>query len=124
MPLQLGANDMAFPRLNALSFWLLVPGAILMLISFAVGGAESGWTAYPPLSLTTSTGQTLWAIALQFIGFSSIFSGINFLVTIFNMRAKGMTLSRMPLLAWAMVATSIIIVLGTPVLSGALFLMI
>ena len=124
VPLQLGQQDMAFPRLNALSFWMIVPGAILMLVAFAVGGAESGWTAYPPLSLTTYTGQTLWAISLQFIGFSSIFGGINFLVTIFNMRAKGMSLSRLPLMAWAMVATSIIIVMGTPVLSGALFLLI
>ena len=89
IPLQLGANDMAFPKLNALSFWLLIPGAILLLVGFWVGGAESGWTAYPPLSLQTGSGQTIWAIALQFIGFSSIFGAINFLVTIFNMRAPG-----------------------------------
>ena len=89
IPLQLGANDMAFPRLNALAFWLLIPGAILLLFGFWVGGAESGWTAYPPLSLQTGTGQTIWAIALQFIGFSSIFGAINFMVTIFNMRAHG-----------------------------------
>ena len=87
IPLQLGANDMAFPKLNALAFWLLIPGAILLLFGFWVGGAESGWTAYPPLSLQTGTGQTIWAIALQFIGFSSIFGAINFMVTIFNMRA-------------------------------------
>jgi len=123
IPLQIGANDMAFPKLNALAFWLLIPGAILMLLSFLVGGAESGWTAYPPLSLQTSVGQTIWAIALQFIGFSSIFGAINFMVTIFNMRAAGMTLMRMPLMAWAIVATSIIIILGTPVLSGALALL-
>lgn len=124
IPLQLGVEDMAFPRLNALSFWLLPPGAILLLVSFLVGGAESGWTAYPPLSLQTATGQTLWAIALQFVGFSSIFSALNFLVTIFNMRAKGMTLGRVPLMAWAIVATAIIQILGTPVLSGALFMLI
>ncbi len=123
IPLMIGANDMAFPRLNALSFWLLVPGALLLLLSFAVGGAESGWTAYPPLSLQTSAGQTIWAIALQFIGFSSIFSAINFLVTIFNMRAPGMSLMRMPLFAWSIVATSIIVILGTPVLSGALIML-
>ncbi len=124
VPLQLGADDMAFPRLNALSFWLLPPGAILLMVSFVVGGAESGWTAYAPLSLQTGSGQTLWAIALQFVGFSSIFSGLNFLVTIFNMRAKGMTLGRLPLMAWAIVATAIIQILGTPVLSAALFLLI
>jgi cytochrome c oxidase subunit 1 len=120
VPLMVGANDMAFPKLNALSFWLTVPGALLLLASFAVGGAESGWTAYPPLSLQTPAGQTLWALSLQFIGFSSIFGAINFLVTIFNLRAPGMTLMRMPLLPWAVIATSIIIILGTPVLSAAL----
>ncbi len=124
VPLMIGANDMAFPRLNALSFWLLIPGGLLMMASFAVGGAESGWTAYPPLSVTTPLGQTLWAIALQFIGFSTIFGAINFLVTIFNMRIPSMSLTRMPLLAWAIAATSIIIVLGTPVLSGALLMLI
>ena len=69
VPLMLGANDMAFPKLNAFSFWLTIPGAILLIASFFVGGAESGWTAYPPLSLQTPAGQTMWAIALQFIGF-------------------------------------------------------
>jgi cytochrome c oxidase subunit 1 len=124
VPMMIGANDMAFPRLNALSFWLLIPGGLLMMASFAVGGAESGWTAYPPLSVTTPVGQTVWAIALQFIGFSTIFGAINFLVTIFNMRIPSMSLTRMPLLAWAVAATSIIIVLGTPVLSGALLMLI
>lgn len=124
VPLMIGANDMAFPRLNALSFWLLVPGGLLMLASFAVGGAESGWTAYPPLSVTTPVGQTIWALALQFIGFSSIFGAINFLVTVFNLRTPGMGLTQMPLLAWAIVATSLIIMLGTPVLSGALLLLL
>jgi cytochrome c oxidase subunit I len=123
VPLMIGANDMAFPRLNALAFWLLIPGATLLLASFAVGGAESGWTAYAPLSLQTPVGQTIWAISLQFIGFSSIFSGLNFLVTIVNMRCPGMTAWRMPLLVWSIVATSIIIVLGTPVLSAALYML-
>ena len=124
IPLMIGANDMAFPKLNAFAFWLLIPGGLLMMASFAVGGAESGWTAYPPLSVTTPVGQTIWAIALQFIGFSTIFGAINFLVTIFNMRIPSMSLTRMPLLAWAIAATSIIIVLGTPVLSGALLMLI
>jgi cytochrome c oxidase subunit 1 len=115
---------MAFPRLNAFSFWLNIPAALFMLAAFAFGGAESGWTAYPPLSLQTSTGQTLWAISLQFVGFSSMFGAINFLVTIFNMRAPGMTLSRIPLFAWSVVATAIIILLGTPMLSAALFMLI
>jgi cytochrome c oxidase subunit I len=123
VPLMIGANDMAFPRLNALAFWLLIPGSILLLASFAVGGAESGWTAYAPLSLQTPVGQTIWAISLQFIGFSSIFSGLNFLVTIVNMRCPGMTAWRVPLFAWSIVATSIIQILGTPVLSAALLML-
>ena len=123
VPLMIGANDMAFPRLNALAFWLLIPGSVLLLVSFAVGGAESGWTAYAPLSLQTPVGQTIWAIALQFIGFSSIFGGLNFLVTIVNMRCPGMTAWRMPLFVWSIVATSIIQILGTPVLSAALYML-
>jgi cytochrome c oxidase subunit I len=123
VPLMIGANDMAFPRLNALALWMQIPGAILLLVSFAVGGAESGWTAYAPLSLQTPVGQTIWAISLQFIGFASIFAGVNFLVTIVNMRAPGMTAWRMPLLCWSVVATSIIIILGTPVLSAALYML-
>ena len=87
VPLQLGADDMAFPRLNALSFWLVVPGALLLVAGYIVGGMESGWTSYPPLSIQTGLGQTFWNFALLFIGFSSIFASINFLTTIFNMRA-------------------------------------
>ena len=130
VPLMIGANDMVFPKLNGLSFWLNAIGAVLMLVAMLigsglipglpVGGAESGWTAYPPLSTNTPGGQTIWALALQFIGFSSIFSAINFLATIFGMRTKSMRLMDMPLFVWSIVATSIIILLGTPVLSGAL----
>jgi cytochrome c oxidase subunit 1 len=124
IPLLIGARDMAFPRLNAISFWLLVPGSLLMLASFVVGGNASGWSAYPPLSEQTSIGQTLWAFSLEFIGYSSIFGAVNFLVTIFRMRAPGMTLMRMPLFCWAIIATSGLVLVGTPVLSGALFLLI
>ena len=124
IPLQLGQQDMAFPKLNAFSFWLNIPAALLMLAAFWVGGAESGWTAYAPLSLTTPSGQTLWALSLQFVGFSSMFGAINFLVTIFNMRCKGMTLTRMPLMAWAVISTAIIILMGTPMLSAGLFMLI
>jgi cytochrome c oxidase subunit I len=124
LPLLIGANEMAFPRLNALSYWLIVPGGILMLVSLLVGGNASGWSAYPPLSIQTSTGQTLWAISLEFIGFSSIFGAINFMVTIFSLRAPGMTLGRMPLFCWGMLATALMMILGTPVLAGALLLLI
>ncbi len=123
VPLQIGAQDMAFPKLNALSLWLAVLGGLLMLASFVVGGAESGWSAYPPLSEQTGNGQTLWALASFVIGFSSIFSGLNFLVTILNLRASGMTLMRLPLFSWSMIATLIIILGGTPALAAALALM-
>jgi cytochrome c oxidase subunit I len=123
IPLEMGANDMAFPKLNALSYWLLLLGGVTLMVSFFVGGAESGWSAYPPLSEQTGQGQTLWALGLFFVGFSSIFAAINMLVTIFNMRAPGLTLMRLPLFAWSLIATSIIIVLGTPALAGALAMM-
>lgn len=124
IPLLIGAQDMAFPKLNAISFWLLLPGSLLMLASLVVGGNASGWSAYPPLSLQTSTGQTLWAFSLEFIGFSSIFGAVNLLVTIFKMRAPGMTFMRMPLFCWGIIATSSLVIVGTPVLAGALFLLI
>ncbi len=134
VPLMVGANDMVFPRLNALSFWLNATGGVLMLLTLIlgsglipglpVGGAESGWTAYPPLSTTTPVGQTLWAFSLQFIGISSIFGALNFLTTIFGLRTPSMRLLQMPLFVWSIIATSIIILLGTPVLSGALALLI
>ena len=124
VPLHIGADDMAFPRLNALSLWMALLGGILMLVSFFVGGSESGWSAYPPLSVETGSGQTIWAVALFIIGFSSIFGAINFLVTIINMRTTGMTYTRMPLFVWSMLSTAIIIIFGTPVLAAALLLMI
>lgn len=124
LPLLLGAQDMAFPRLNALGYWLLVPAGILQLLSLVLGGNASGWSAYAPLSIQTGVGQTLWALSLEFIGFSSIFGAINFLVTIFTMRAKGMTLMRMPLFGWGMLATALQIIIGTPVLAAILSILL
>jgi cytochrome c oxidase subunit 1 len=120
LPLMLGAPDMAFPRLNALSFWLLPFAGILFLASFLVpGGAfDAGWTGYAPLSTGAPVGQSLFNIGVQFAGFSSIFAAINFLVTIATMRAPGMNFWRMPLLAWANLATSILIVGATPFIAG------
>src|SRR4051812_40467165 len=104
VPLHIGAPDMAFPRINALSLWLLPLGGALMASGFlATGGAAaSGWTEYPPLSGPTfhGTGTDLWIMGLVLIGTSSILGSINFLVTIFRMRAPGMTLFRMPILTW------------------------
>ena len=124
VPLQVGAEDMAFPRLNAFSYWLLLLGGILMLSAFLVSAPGTGWTAYPPLSLLDSPGETVWALSLFVIGFSSIFSAINFLVTIAQMRAPGMTWFRIPLFSWAIVATAIIQVLATPVFAAAMILLI
>lgn len=125
LPLMLGAKDMAFPWLNAFAFWLIPPAGILMLLGWFAGQAEAGWTSYPPLStLFSGDGQTLWAISLHLLGISSILGAINFIVTIKNMRPQGMGYFQMPLLCWAMLATSIIIVMATPFLAGALTLLI
>jgi cytochrome c oxidase subunit I len=124
VPLMIGARDMAFPKMNAFGFWLLIPAAILMLSSFLVkgGAAASGWTAYPPLSLVghgTDPGQDMWIMGVHLAGVSSILAAINFIVTIANMRAPGMTWLKLPLFAWATFFTSIIMLLATPVLAAA-----
>lgn len=125
VPLQLGAKDMAFPWLNAFAFWLIPPAGIIMLLGYFVGPAEAGWTSYPPLStLFSGDGQTLWALGAHLLGISSIMGSINFIVTILNMRPPQMTIWRMPLLCWAVLATSIIAVMATPFLAGALTLLL
>lgn len=125
VPLMLGAKDMAFPWLNAFAFWIIPPAGILMLLGWLIGPPEAGWTSYPPLSVGYSgDGQTLWAVSLHILGISSILGAINFIVTIHNMRPEGMGYWKMPLFAWAMLATSIIIIMATPFLAGALTLLI
>ena len=129
VPLMIGAPDMAFPRINALSFWMLPLGGILLFLGFVTGGAAAaGWTSYAPLSedrplASTGAGQDLWIMGLTLIGTSSILGGINFLVTIFKMRAPGMTLFRMPILVWTVLVTSILQVMATPVLTSALIML-
>jgi cytochrome c oxidase subunit I len=130
VPLMIGAPDMAFPRVNALSFWMLPLGGLLLLAGFLTpgGAAAAGWTSYPPLSekLAQSApgpGQDLWIAALVLIGTSSILGGINFLVTIFKMRAPGMTLFRMPIMVWTMLVTSVLVVMATPVITSALVML-
>ena len=130
IPLQIGADDMAFPRLNMISFWLAVPAGLIMLASFAVvgGAANAGWTGYAPLSTQdvysgVKTGQQLWALSLTILGFSSLAGSVNYITTIVNMRAPGMTWFRMPLSTWALFITSILILLAIPVLAGAMILM-
>jgi len=124
IPLMIGAEDMAFPRLNAVAFWMFPPGGVLLLSSFFVGAPQSGWTSYPPLSLMSGKwGEEFWILSLLLLGTSSILGGINFATTILKMRIKDMDLFNMPLFCWAMLATSALIVLSTPVLAGALILL-
>ncbi len=123
IPLMIGAPDMAFPRLNALSYWLLPIAGTMMLGSFfAPGGAfADGWTAYAPLSTNAPIGQSFFSLGVQFAGASSIMTALNFLVTIITMRAPGMSFFRMPLLAWANFATSLLVVIATPFIAASQF---
>ncbi|CCI08418.1 cytochrome c oxidase subunit I [Microcystis aeruginosa] len=124
IPLMIGAEDMAFPRLNAVAFWLNPPGGLLLLSSFFVGAPQSGWTSYPPLSLISGKwGEELWILSLLLIGTSSILGSINFITTILKMRIPEMDLYSMPLFCWAMLATSTLVLLSTPVLASALVLL-
>jgi cytochrome c oxidase subunit 1 len=123
VPLQIGALDMAFPRINALSFWLLPVGAATILSGFFVKGgpAANGWTEYPPLSNAHQAAQSvgkgvdLWLIGVLIITIASSLGAINFLVTIFKMRAPGMTMFRMPVFTWNIAVTSILSLLAAPV---------
>ena len=124
IPLLIGARDMAFPKLNAVAFWMIPPGGILLMSSFFFGAPGSGWTSYPPLSIVyNKVGEAIWILSVLILGTSSILGAVNFLVTILKMRAPGMDLNSMPLFCWAMLAASCLILLGTPVLAGALILL-
>src|SRR5438105_11928701 len=125
VPLQIGALDMAFPRVNALSFWLLPVGGLTILSGFlAKGGAgAAGWTGFAPLSVQGGTGMDLWDLGLAIVGTASILGGINFIVTIIRMRAPGMTMTRMPVFCWAVLATSLLVVLAAPVLTAGLIML-
>jgi cytochrome c oxidase subunit 1 len=108
VPMMIGANDMAFPRLNAFAYWVNVPGAILLVSSLFFGGFDTGWTGYPPLSLRAPIGVQMFLLSIYVVGLSSIFGAINVIVTTFKMRAPGMTLFKMPIFVWAALGTSII----------------
>lgn len=124
LPLMIGAKDMAFPRLNALAFWILPPAGVMLIVSLVTETPKSGWTSYPPLSVTSGQlGEMLWILSLLLVGTSSILGAVNFITTIINMRVKDMTLFDMPLYCWAMLATSILALVSTPVLAGALILL-
>ena len=124
VPLQIGARDVAFPRLNALSFWIFLFGSLFLNFSWFVGDAPNGgWFGYAPNSHTAynpTDGMTYWVIGLNILGIASIAAGLNFIVTILNMRAPGMTLTKMPVFTWMTFVTSVLIVLALPVLTVAL----
>ncbi|HWX93945.1 MAG TPA: cytochrome c oxidase subunit I [Terriglobales bacterium] len=123
IPIMIGAKDLAFPRINLLSWYLYVIGGCLMAYTILAGGVDTGWTFYTPLSTEfLKTNVITAALAVFVSGFSSIFTGLNFIVTIHRMRAPGMTWNRLPLFVWAHYATSIIQVLGTPVVAIAIVL--
>ncbi|WP_087974262.1 cytochrome aa3 quinol oxidase subunit I [Oceanobacillus rekensis] len=126
IPLQIGARDVAFPRLNALSFWLYFAGAMLFNISFVIGGSpDAGWTNYYPLAnneFSPSVGVNYYNWALQISGIGTLMTGINFIVTILKMRAPGMTLMKMPMFVWSGLITNVIIVFAFPVLTIALLM--
>jgi cytochrome c oxidase subunit 1 len=129
VPLQIGAADMVFPRLNALSFWLFLFGGLIVLSGYvAVGGpADVGWTGYPPnseLTFSTTTGTDLWIVGLALTGVASILGGLNFIATIYSRRAPGMSLLRMPLFCWTILTTSILILFAFPALTGALAMLL
>jgi cytochrome c oxidase subunit 1 len=126
VPLQVGASDMAFARMNNFSFWLLPPAALLLTASFFVpGGATgSGWTMYPPLSLQMGLGMDMTIFAIHIMGASSIMGSINIITTILNMRAPGMTLMKLPMFCWTWLITAYLLIAVMPVLATAVTMML
>ena len=124
VPLMLGARDLAFPRLNLLSWYIYVVGGLFTLTAVVTGGVDTGWTFYTPYSSTyANSAVILTALGIFITGFSSILTGLNFIVTIHKMRAPGLHWFRLPLFVWAQYATSVILVLATPVLAMTLVLL-
>jgi cytochrome c oxidase subunit 1 len=132
IPLMVGAKDMAFPRLNMLSYWVMVPAFLVMIAGFFVetGTAAAGWTSYAPLSALadmipgSGTGQTLWIVSLILVGTASLMGAINYITTIVMLRAKGMHMFRLPMTIWALFITAILVLMATPVLTSALILLL
>ncbi len=123
VPIMCGAKDLAFPRINLLSWYLYLIGAMLTLGAVFMGGVDTGWTFYTPYSsMASNTNVTLAALGVFIAGFSSILTGFNFIVTVHRMRAPGLTWFRMPLFLWAMYATSLVMILGTPVVAITILL--
>ena len=121
VPLQIGACDMAFPKLNMASYWSYLVGGVVMLLGFVLpgGAANSGWTSYPPLSIVATAGQTVWLIGMVFLITSSLLGSMNIIVTIVQLRAPGLTWMRLPFFIWAQLVTSFLLVLAFPPLEAA-----
>ena len=128
IPLQIGARDVAFPRLNALSYWIFLFGGLMFNVSWFTGGAaDAGWFAYPPLSddqYSASNGMNYYLVGLGILGTSSIMAGVNFIVTILNMRAPGMTFTRLPIFTWMSLVTQFLLVFALPPLTVAFILLL
>ena len=125
MPLQIGSPDVAFPRLNMLSYWFFLFGGLIALAGFLTpgGAAAFGWFAYAPLNseiFSPGVGGDLWIMGLALSGFGTILGGVNFITTIFCMRAPGMTMFRMPIFTWNILLTSVLVLMAFPVLAAAL----
>jgi len=127
LPLMIGARDMAFPRINAWSYWMLLFGGIVLYASLFFSPPEAGWTSYPPLSsaaYSANNGIDAWIIALHIVGLSSILGGINFVATLQNMRAPGMGWSRLPLFCWTILTYAYLVIIASPVLAASLAMLL
>src|SRR5581483_9348321 len=125
LPLMIGARDLAFPRLNLMSWYVFIFGSLFTMFAVIMGGVDTGWTFYEPLSSMFANGWvSMAAMGVIIVGFSSIMTGINFIVTTHKLRAPGLTWFRLPIFVWTLYATSLILVLATPVLAAVLTLLI
>src|SRR3954452_21567897 len=125
LPLMLGAKDLAFPRLNLASWYVFIAGALVTFYAMILGGLDTGWTFYTPLStMFTNDNVSIAAVGVFIIGFSTIMTGINFIVTVHKLRAPGQTWFRLPIFVWTLYATSLVMVLATPVLAATLLLIV
>ncbi len=123
LPIMIGARDLAFPKINLASWYIYVLGGLLVLLAIIGGGVDTGWTFYTPYSSTYANTQVMYAaVAVFVVGFSSIFTAVNFIATVHTMRAPGLTWFRLPLFVWALYATSLVILMGTPVIAITIFL--
>jgi cytochrome c oxidase subunit 1 len=124
VPLLIGARDVAFPRINALSYWLVPPVAVMLLVAQLFGGWDTGWTAYPPLAVVNVPGQVLFNLAIITFGLSSILGGLNFLVTVITLRAPGMSWGRLPIFVWSIWTTSWLALVFTQFFAAALLMVL